>query len=179
MATLSFAVTNSIWSWSGTVSINYEVEYNEDANTTKVTFAESKFTYWGRSGYGTSASADISVQASDNTASKGTAQMSASGSTASNSKDFPATPSPTSVTVQHSDADGEKSIIISASAVVKAYMSSTATSQTDGTGSGTETVVSGEHASSKAVIYINGAAVKATPYIGKKKATAYQGRTKL
>lgn len=179
MATLSFDVTNSAWKWSGTVSINYEAAYNEDANTTTVTFKESKFTYWGRSGYGTSASADISVQASDNTASEGIAQMSTYGNTAGSSKDFPATPSPTSVTVQHSDADGEKSIIISASAVVKAYMSSTATSQTDGTGSGTETVVSGEHASSKAVIYINGAAVKATPYIGKKKATAYRGRTKL
>ena len=58
-------------------------------------------------------------------------------------------------------------------------MSSTATRQTEGTGSGAETVVSGEHASSKAVIYINGAAVKAVPYIGKKKATAYRGRTKL
>ena len=179
MATLSFAVTNKSWNWSGTVSINYEVEYNEDANTTTVTFKESKFTYWGRNNYGTSASADISVQAADNTASKGTAQMSAYGYTAGSSKDFSATPSPTSVTVQHSDADGEKSIVISASAVVKAYMSSTATSQTDGTGSGTETVVSGEHASSKAVIYINGATVRAVPYIGKKKATAYRGRTKL
>lgn len=157
MGTLSFAVTNKAWSWSGTVSINYEIEYNKAANMTTVTFKESKFTYWGRSGYGTSASADISVQAADNTASKGTAQMATYGNTAGSSKDFPATPSPTSVTVQHSDADGEKSIVLSATALVKAYMSSGATSQTEGTGSGSVTVETGTRESNGIIRIDNGA----------------------
>lgn len=157
MGTLSFAVTNKAWSWNGTVSINYETEYNKDANTTTVTFKESKFTYWGRSGYGTSASVDISVQAADNTASKGTAQMATYGNTTGSSKDFPATPSPTSVTVQHSDADGEKSIVLSATALVKAYMSSSATSQTEGTGNGSVTVETGTRESNGIIHIDNGA----------------------
>lgn len=94
-------------------------------------------------------------------------------------RDYPATPQPTSVTVQHSDEDGEKAVIISASALISARMTSAAASNTNGTGSGTATKVSGTRETTKAKIYINGVAVKATPYIGKKKATAYRGRTKL
>lgn len=45
MATLSFAVTNSTWSWSGTVSINYEVAYDAESNSTTVHFLESNFNY--------------------------------------------------------------------------------------------------------------------------------------
>lgn len=179
MEKLTFDVANSVWKWSGSCEINYDAVYDAETNRTTVTFSESAFAYFGRSGYGTSATAAITVTAADNAGSSGAATLSTYGTTDGGSKSYPGTPSPTTVTVQHGDNDGAKSVIVSATATVKAYMTSYATSQTEGTGSGSKTTQSGTRESTTARIMINGAATKATPYVGKNKATAYRGRTKM
>mgnify|MGYP005951448351 FL=1 len=179
MDTLSFKVENAVWKWEGSVNINYEVAYDAESNSTTVRFLESNFHYWGRDTFGSTATADISVRAADNAESLASAKMSAYGATYMEGRDYPATPQPTSVTVQHGDEDGEKAVIISASALISARMTNAATSNTNGTGSGTATKVSGTRETTKAKIYINGAAVKATPYVGREKAKAYHGRVKM
>lgn len=179
MEKLIFDVANSTWKWSGSCEINYDTVYDAETNRTTVTFRESAFVYFGRNGYGTSATAAITVTAADNAGSSGAATLSTYGTTDGGSKSYPGTPSPTTVTVQHGDEDGTKSVIVSATATVKAYMTSYATSQTEGTGSGSKTTQSGTRESTTARIMINGAAVKATPYVGRKKAKAYHGRVKM
>ena len=179
MDTLSFKAENAVWKWEGSVNINYEVAYDAESNSTTVHFLESNFHYFGRNTFGSTATADISVRAADNAESLASAKMSAYGPTYMDGRDYPATPQPTSVTVQHSDEDGEKAVIISASALISARMTNAAASNTNGTGSGTATKVSGTRETTKAKIYINGAAVKATPYVGRKKAKAYHGRVKM
>lgn len=179
MGTLSFDVKNAGIGWAGNCTINYDAVYDQDTNRTTVTFRESSFAYFGRNGYGTTAKAAITVQAADNAAGSAASELSISGTTNGGSKTFTDTPTPATVTVQHSDSDGAKAVSISVSASVTAYMTSTAASPATGTGSGSATEQVGERASSAARIVINGAAVKATPYVGKNKAAAYRGRVKM
>ena len=179
MGTLSFAVKNTGIGWTGNCTVNYTVQYDAEANTTTVTFLESSFNYYGRNNYGSSAEASISVKAADNEGSTASASVSASGVTTGGSKTFAATPSPVSVTVQHGSADGSKSVVISASATIKAYMTGSATAQTTGTGSGSVTEQSGTREEKNVAIRVNGQIVKGTLYVGKKKGTIYIGSTKV
>ena len=178
MGALSFDVKNTGIGWTGNCTVNYTVQYDAEANTTTVTFAEGGFSYYGRSGYGSTAEANITVKAADNEGSTASASMSASGTTNGGSKSFPATPSPASVTVQHSDSDGAKSVVISASATIKAYMTGSATAQATGTGSGSVTEQSGMKEEKNIAIRVNGQTVKGTLYVGKKKGTIYIGSAK-
>ena len=141
MATLTFNPSYSSW-WSGNVTINYSVAYDASTNRTTVTFLESSLSYFGRSNYGTSSSTSITVTANDSGSSE-TASMSTSGYTNGGSKTFTATPSPISVTVQHSATAGSKSITINANTTIKVYASSTASTQSTVTGNGSvkETLV--------------------------------------
>lgn len=165
MGQISFSVSNSIWKWSGTCIINYDVSYDNESNLTTVTFATSIFNYFGRSEYGTSATASITATPTDNTSGKKSSTLSTYGTTTGGSQDFMADPSPKQLILKHGDDDGEKKITFDVSAVVTAYMTSTATSQTQGTGSTTATVSVGTHETTKARIKTANGILKAIPYI--------------
>lgn len=144
MSTLKYTAVNSAQGWTGTVNINYTAVYDPETNQTTVTFAESSHEYFGRSGYGTSYSTNITVKADDNAASTATAVLAASGITTNGGVNpFYGTPSPVSVTVAHSSAAGDKSVTIAGVTSINAYMASTAIQLTTGTGSGSVSVVTG------------------------------------
>lgn len=142
MATLTFKAKIQTW-WEATVNINFTAEYDPATNRTTVTFDESSFAYFGRNQYGTSATANITVKAADNAGSSGNAALSTYGYTNGGVKTFTGTPSPAQIVVQHSDAPGNKSVIISASSTISVYATSTATTQSTATGSGETTVKTG------------------------------------
>lgn len=135
MATLSYAAIIGNW-WSGEVNISYNAVYDPAANKTTVTFGECNHKYFGRSGWGTSASTSLTVMANDNQSSKGTATFSTYGTTNGGTATFSGTPSPASITVQHAEGTGIKAVVISGSTTIKVYATTTATSQSTATGSG-------------------------------------------
>ena len=143
MGTLSYTATNSGWQWTGYITINYTTSYDAATNSTTVTFSSSNYSYFGRNNYGTSAKTTITVSAGDNTSSSGTSTFNLTGHTNGGTKEFTGTPSPTTVTVQHSDTAGAKTVTIAGPTTIKVYASSTATSQITATGSGStsETII--------------------------------------
>nr|DAU50734.1 MAG TPA: hypothetical protein [Caudoviricetes sp.] len=143
MAQLSYTAELTAYSWTGSTYINYTARYDPVANATTVTFETSEFSYYGRSGYGTSASATITVTASDNSDSSGSATLSTYGSTNGGVKSFTGTPSPASITVQHAAGGGAKGINISASSTIKVYPTSWLGSQKTATGSGSASETAG------------------------------------
>lgn len=143
MSQLTYAVSNTAWSWSANCYINYTASYDRSTNKTTITFSESSYSYWGRNGWGTKAETTITVKATDNTSSTATVTFNTSGYTSGGSKIFTGTPSPSSITVTHGSGSGDKQITISGSTKIWAYMSSTATSQNTATGSGSQTETSG------------------------------------
>lgn len=145
MATLSYVRSGG--GWDGYVNISYSVSYDPATNRTTITFGESNHRYFGRSGYGSWAKTVIKVTASDNPDSEVTVNFNTEGNTTGGVKTFTGTPSPASVTIQHSWTPGEKSVVISGSTTFFVAMSSSATSQSYGyaNGSKTEAVGSLDH----------------------------------
>lgn len=140
MATISYQAV--LTGWTADININYETSYDPATNRTTVTFLESSYAYFGRSGYGTSASTAIQVTAEDNGGSYADAAFNISGTTDGGVKTFSGTPSPASVVVQHAAGSGKKSVKIECSSTVWAYMTSTATSQWTATGRGSASITS-------------------------------------
>jgi hypothetical protein len=142
MATLELTHSISGYDWEGKTRVSYKAVYDATKNQTTVTFSESEFYYRGLNGYQTSATADITVTAVDNTSSSKTAEMSHSNTTGGGLERFPAKPSPTSVTVQHSGNAGKKSVKISCSSAINVYVGTSNSTQSKKSGS--VTVVTGE-----------------------------------
>lgn len=142
MATLELTHSISGYIWDGKTRVNYKAVYDPAKNQTTVTFSESDFYYRGLNGYQTSATASITVTAVDNTSSSKTAEMSHSNTTGGGLERFPATPSPKSITVQHSDSAGKKSVKISCSSTINVYVGTS--NQTSSKKSGSVTVATGE-----------------------------------
>lgn len=143
MATLTFNANynaNGISGWTSTIKINYTAHYDAAANATTVTFEVSSCEYSGKSGYGTTAKVDITVAASENAASTGSATLNTSGVTSNAAQAYTGTPSPASVTVLHTPASGKKSIIISASAEISVRPFEGSTRSYTFTGGGEQTL---------------------------------------
>lgn len=178
MAQIACRVENTRYQWVTTAYLTYSTAYDPDKNQTTLTLESCKTTYWGASGYYTTYTTNITAAPTDGTAGAKTAQCAVTSTTNGGSKDFAGTPSPTVLVLQHSDADGDKEIKIDVAVSIYAAMTS-AGAQATATGTATATIKTGERASSPARIAIDGAAVKATPYVGKNKAAAYRGRVKM
>lgn len=142
MATLTYNAAYSPQNWTGTVNINYTAVYDPVTNRTTVTFEDCTHVYFGRSGYGTSYTTNITVTAKDNTSSKGTATITSASNATTNggTKTFTDTPSPVSIVVQHASGAGVKSITIAGSTSITGYMASSTSTQTTGTGNGSTSV---------------------------------------
>lgn len=187
MPQISFAVSNMSYGWSGNCTIPYEITYNQEANTSTISFGQCSFTYFGRANYGTTASADITFTPHDNLAGRKKATFSISGTTNGGSKSFDGYASPSQIVISHGEEDGEKKVIINVTAAVSAYMSSYASRPTEAAGEYNATVMVGIRETTKAVIVINGTPTKATPYVAVQngssvvwtKAKAYNGPTKM
>ena len=156
MGTLTYEAAYSAQNWTGTVNVNYTAVYDPDTNRTTVMFEDCTHVYFGRNLYGTSYKTEITVAADDNPSSKGAATIiSASNATTNGGiKTFTDTPTPASIVVQHSAEAGEKSITISCSTSITAYMSSSTSAQTTGTGSGAATVATGTR-KQQGLVYID------------------------
>ncbi len=142
MAKLQYTITRSGWdTWQADVTINYTVSYDKDTNKSTVTFASSSLSYWGQNGFGSSSETAITVTAGDNTSSKKTATLTTSGNTRMEGQTYSGTPSPVSVTVQHSSGTGAKTVKISANSTVSGYfLSPSGQYNVSGSGSKTQTV---------------------------------------
>lgn len=137
MAQLYYA--KSANGWNGYVTVNFTAVYDPVTNATTVTFSQSSHKYYGRNGYGSKATTALTVTANDS-GNSASATLATEGNTNGGEKTFAGTPSPTTVTVQHSAGSGVKSITIAGSTTFYAALSSTATSQSYVYGSGSTTV---------------------------------------
>ena len=106
--------------WSATVTVNYTTSYNASTNQTTVALGNVSWTYFGRAGWGTSASSTITITAADNTSSTGStsATTPANSSTHGGVKTFTGTPTSPSIVVTHASGAGIKSIQISVASKV-------------------------------------------------------------
>ena len=109
--------------------------------------------YFGKAGWGTSASSTITVTAADNTSSSGStsATTPANSSTHGGVKTFTGTPSPNSITVTHSNATGAKSVKIDISSKVFVNPVAGGSKQYTITGSSSTTAASGTYAPASSV----------------------------
>lgn len=112
----------SFSSWQGQTNVAYEYSYDPTTNRTTVTFSEGTFRYYGLRNYGTTATADITVTATDSPDTTASAVMEFNGTTNGGNSYKYATPDPISVTVQHGSAAGEKSVTISVSSMISVYI---------------------------------------------------------
>ena len=149
MASYSYSLNYT--GWVNTITINYTISYNPVSNQTTVTFSDMSWTYFGKKGWGTSASSTITVTAADNTSSTGSASASVSSTTDGSVKTFTAAPNPTSITVTHSNAIGAKSVNIGISSKIFVNPRSNGTSQETITGSSSTTAASGTYAPASSV----------------------------
>lgn len=101
--------------WSATVTVNYTTSYNASTNQTTVALGDVSWSYFGRAGWGTSASSTITITAADNTSSTGStsATTPANSSTHGGVKTFTGTPTSSPIVVTHASGAGIKSIQIS------------------------------------------------------------------
>ena len=101
--------------WSATVTVNYTTSYNASTNQTTVALGNVSWAYFGRAGWGTSASSTITITAADNTSSTGStsATTPANSSTHGGVKTFTGTPTSSPIVVTHASGAGIKSIQIS------------------------------------------------------------------
>lgn len=143
MSQLYFTANNTALGWSGGITINYTASFDSKTRQTTITFLESFYKYFGRSGKWSEATTDITITATDS-GNSATATLYYAGNTTGGNTAFYCTPSPTTVTVQHNSASGEKSITIAGSAIIKAVMASNQTAQQKATGSGSQTEVVGK-----------------------------------
>ena len=149
MASYSYNITYG--NWVGTITINYTTSYNSISNQTTVIFSDMSWAYFGKKGWGTSASSTITVTAADNTSASGSTSASTSGSTNGGTKTFTATPNPSSITVSHGSAAGTKSVNISISSSIFVNPLSNGTQQVTITGSSSTTAASGTYAPASSV----------------------------
>lgn len=124
--------------WNGQVNIGFELSYNKNTNETTVIFTanECYHKYFGINGWGTEATTNITIYATDNTGDKKTGWFYTYGYTDGGTKQFNATPS--NIVVKHSNAIGAKSIIIETSTTIKVYLKKGV--QSTGTGTYSEAV---------------------------------------
>ena len=106
--------------WSATVTVNYTTSYNASTNQTTVALGNVSWAYFGRAGWGTSASSTITITAADNTSSTGStsATTPANSSTHGGVKTFTGTPTSSPIVVTHASGAGIKSIQISVASKV-------------------------------------------------------------
>lgn len=106
--------------WSATVTVNYTTSYNASTNQTTVALGDVSWAYFGRAGWGTSASSTITITAADNTSSTGStsATTPANSSTHGGVKTFTGTPTSSPIVVTHASGAGIKSIQISVASKV-------------------------------------------------------------
>ena len=149
MASYSYSLNYT--GWVNTITINYTISYNPVSNQTTVTFSDMSWTYFGKKGWGTSASSTITVTAADNTSSTGSTSASVSSKTDGSVKTFTAAPNPTSITVTHSNAIGAKSVNIGISSKIFVNPRSNGTSQETIKGSSSTTAASGTYAPASSV----------------------------
>lgn len=142
MSQLYFTANNTAWGWSGGITINYTASFDSKTKQTTVTFSQSFYKYFGRSGKWSEATTDITITATDS-GNSATANLYYAGNTTGGNSTFYCTPNPTTITVQHNSTSGEKSITIAGSATIKAVMASNQTAQQKATGSGSQTEVVG------------------------------------
>ena len=149
MASYSYNITYG--NWVGTITINYTTSYNSISNQTTVIFSDMSWAYFGKKGWGTSASSTITVTAADNTSASGSTSASTSGSTNGGTKTFTATPNPSSITVSHGSAAGTKSVNISISSSIFVNPTPGGSQQYTITGSSSTTAASGTYAPASSV----------------------------
>ena len=149
MASYSYSITYG--DWVGTITINYTTSYNSISNQTTVIFSDMSWAYFGKKGWGTSASSTITVTAADNTSASGSTSASTSGSTNGGTKTFTATPNPSSITVSHGSAAGTKSVNISISSSIFVNPTPGGSQQYTITGSSSTTAASGTYAPASSV----------------------------
>lgn len=137
--------------WVNTITINYTTSYNPISNQTTVIFSDMSWAYFGKKGWGTSASSTITVTAADNTSSTGSTSASVSSKTDGSVKTFTAAPNPPSITVTHSNAIGAKSVNIGISSKIFVNPRSNGTSQETIKGNGSTTAASGTYAPASSV----------------------------
>jgi len=117
MPTLSFNVTKWDW-WSASVSIPYTLSYNASTNKTTVTFSACTLSYVGANHYGTDTTTTLTVKAGDNTSSSGTTSFTTGGNSKPSGETYTGTPSPVSITVQHSAGPGAKTVTVEAETTI-------------------------------------------------------------
>ena len=139
--------------WSATVTVNYTTSYNASTNQTTVALGDVSWAYFGRAGWGTSASSTITITAADNTSSTGntSATTPANSSTHGGVKTFTGTPSPNSITVTHSNATGAKSVNIGISSSIFVNPTGGGSQQYTIKGDGSTTAASGTYAPASSV----------------------------
>ena len=139
--------------WNATVTVNYTTSYNVSTNQTTVALGDVSWAYFGRAGWGTSASSTITITAADNTSSTGStsATTPANSSTHGGVKTFTGTPSPNSITVTHSNAIGAKSVNIGISSSIFVNPTGGGSKQYTIKGDGSTTAASGTYAPASSV----------------------------
>ena len=139
--------------WNATVTVNYTTSYNASTNQTTVALGDVSWAYFGRAGWGTSASSTITITAADNTSSTGStsATTPANSSTHGGVKTFTGTPSPNSITVTHSNATGAKSVNIGISSKIFVNPTGGGSQQYTIKGDGSTTAASGTYAPASSV----------------------------
>lgn len=139
--------------WNATVTVNYTTSYNVSTNQTTVALGDVSWAYFGRAGWGTSASSTITITAADNTSSTGStsATTPANSSTHGGVKTFTGTPSPNSITVTHSNATGAKSVNIGISSKIFVNPTGGGSQQYTIKGDGSTTAASGTYAPASSV----------------------------
>lgn len=147
----SYSYSLKYGDWVNTITINYTISYNSISNQTTVTFSDMSWAYFGKKGWGTSASSTITVTAADNASATGSTSASISSSTDGSVKTFTAAPNPPSITVTHSNAIGAKSVNIGISSKIFVNPRSNGTSQETITGSSSTTAASGTYAPASSV----------------------------
>ena len=152
MASYSYSIKFGT-DWNATVTVNYTTSYNASTNQTTVALGDVSWAYFGRAGWGTSASSTITITAADNTSSTGStsATTPANSSTHGGVKTFTGTPSPNSITVTHSNATGAKSVNIGISSKIFVNPTGGGSQQYTIKGDGSTTAASGTYAPASSV----------------------------
>lgn len=116
MSILSYPVAYG--DWSGTINLNYTASYDPITNKSTIIFAQCNAVYSSRFNTHTTTDTNITVAAEDNADSSATATLHTSGYGTGGPVTFTGTPSPSTITVQHSSKSGLKTVKIYASTTV-------------------------------------------------------------
>ena len=116
MSILSYPVAYG--DWSGTINLNYTASYDPITNKSTIIFGQCNAVYSSRFNSQTTTDTNITVAAEDNADSSATATLHTSGYGTGGPVTFTGTPSPSTITVQHSSKSGLKTVKIYASTTV-------------------------------------------------------------